>query len=124
MNETNEETVVETPQPAAPDNSQKEMLLHAVDSYATAVVSAGMHIDQFKALIESGDFKYVSKKARNAMLHRLLDESREIEELSKVVFRALKKVKRERMQDDGVDRLLGINIEGLNGDSQDDNDEE
>jgi hypothetical protein len=65
------------------------------------------HVQTLKLLQENGFFKYVSKATRNeTLMEELLSKSREIEEMSKIAFRSLKKVKRERVPDSVVDQLL------------------
>ena len=64
------------------------------------------HVQRIRMLQENGFFKFASKNSRNAMMSAMVDQSRDLEELSKVAFRSLKKVKRERVPEEVVDNLL------------------
>lgn len=59
-------------------------------------------------LLTTDSFKFVSKKNRNNILNNLIEKSADLQEISKITFRTLKKVKRERIQDDRIDHLLGV----------------
>jgi hypothetical protein len=63
-------------------------------------------IGQLTDLQRSGNFKYASKIARNALLHGLLDQVDEVSGAAKEAVQQLKKVKRERVPDQVVDVLL------------------
>ena len=64
------------------------------------------HVQRIRMLQENGFFKFASKNSRNEMMSAMVDQSRDLEELSKVAFRSLKKVKRERVPEEVVDNLL------------------
>lgn len=64
------------------------------------------HVQRIRMLQENGFFKFASKNSRNEMMSAMVDQSRDLEELSKVAFRSLKKVKRERVPEEVVDSLL------------------
>ena len=64
------------------------------------------HVQRIRMLQENGFFKFASKNTRNEMMSAMVDQSRDLEELSKVAFRSLKKVKRERVPEEVVDNLL------------------
>lgn len=64
------------------------------------------HIQKIRLMQENGFFKFASKPTRNALLTGLLDQVSAMEETTKVAFRSLKKVKRERVPDEVVDTLL------------------
>jgi len=64
------------------------------------------HIQRIRLMQENGFFKYASKECRNEMLDSLLKQVDVLDETTKVAFRSLKKIKRERVPDNLVDSLL------------------
>ena len=64
------------------------------------------HIQGLRLMQENGFFKYASKDCRNELLDGMIKKVDTIDETAKVAFRALKKVKRERVPDNLVDTLL------------------
>lgn len=64
------------------------------------------HVQGLRLMQENGFFRFASKECRNTLLKSLLDRVDELDETTKVAFRALKRVKRERVPDSLVDSLL------------------
>jgi hypothetical protein len=63
-------------------------------------------VDQIKRLHDDGLFKYLSKASRNSLMQGLLDKAGAVDEITKVAFRSLKKIKRERVPEEVVDLLI------------------
>ena len=64
------------------------------------------HVQTLRTMQENGFFRYASKECRNKLLDELLSKVDAIDETTKVAFRTLKKVKRERVPDSLVDMFL------------------
>lgn len=64
------------------------------------------HVQQLNNLHREGNFKYTSKETRVAMLDTMVAKIDELDETTKVAFRTLKRVKRERVPDKLVDEML------------------
>lgn len=76
-----------------------EDLIQLADDFAD-------HVDKIRMLQAAGNFRYASKEYRNGLLNGLLSRIDILDETTKVTFRALKKVKRERVPDSFVDGLI------------------
>lgn len=63
-------------------------------------------VDNFINLLEFDTFKFLSKTGRNEGLQLLIKQGPAIEDASKALFRALKKVRREHMSDEVADAAL------------------
>jgi hypothetical protein len=81
------------------------------DDVALAELNA--QLDDLNALVVRinqlrGDnmFRYLSKNSRNALLGSLMEKSGSVEDAARATFRALKKVKRERLPEEVADFLL------------------
>ena len=80
-----------------------EDLIQLADEFAD-------HVDKIRLLQLAGNFRYASKEFRNEMLNGLMSKIDILDETTKVTFRALKKVKRERVPDSFVDSLLADSV--------------
>ena len=56
--------------------------------------------------LDEGLFQGFSKETRNTMMQDVLEDSREIEAVARVLFRNLKKVKRVNMSNEAKDTLI------------------
>ena len=68
--------------------------------------SLGADIDTLDSLNLTGNFQYLSKKARNDRLDKLVSDAGLVEDLVKETVRRFKKVKRIRPSDDIIDANL------------------
>jgi transposase-like protein len=80
----------------------------AIESLKSKILDLHCRVNIINNLVNDESFKNLSKRNRNELMKGLLNESRDIEEISKVVFRSLKKIKRERISEDAIDSFLGI----------------
>ena len=80
-----------------------DAMLSELEDMADEFAQVVSHVNN---LHENGFFKYLSKPYRNELLQGLLSGSDALEEASRATFRGLKRVKRVRVPDDLVDRLL------------------
>lgn len=64
------------------------------------------HVQGLRLMQENGFFKFASKDCRNELLDGMLSRVDTLDETTKVAFRALKRVKRERVPNQIVDSLL------------------
>jgi hypothetical protein len=63
-------------------------------------------IDELYKLKRDNMFRYLSKNARNTLLTGLMESSGAVEDAAKATYRAIKKVKRERLPEEVADLLL------------------
>jgi hypothetical protein len=63
-------------------------------------------VERIGMSLDEGLFQGFSKETRNTMMQDVLEDSREIEAVARVLFRNLKKVKRVNMSNDAKDTLI------------------
>lgn len=96
---------IESVQTEESANSRAVLVMHDFEAKVSQLQS---RVDLVKGLVDRDEFRLLSKTSRNALIYDLIYESRDAEELAKVAFRTLKKIKRERISEDRVDELLGV----------------
>jgi hypothetical protein len=64
------------------------------------------HVQGIRLMQENGFFKFASKDCRNELLDGMRKQVDALDETTQVAFRALKKVKRQRVPDTLVDSFL------------------
>lgn len=101
MNTTVTKTVVD------PAKQDLDVVLADLEENAASLLS---NIQTVRRLQEDGNFKFVSKTTRNELLHSLIESAGVVEETTKVAFRGLKKIKRERLTEERSDALLGARL--------------
>lgn len=107
------------------DNSSENNKQSQLDSILVEIAEKHRSYTEKLSLIgelnSEDKFKLLSKPTRNALIHGLLDDMTALEETTKILFRALKKVKRARAPDSVIDELLGVpeHLRGSGGDFDD-----
>jgi hypothetical protein len=78
-----------------------------------ALIELAAQLDDLNAIVNEiiklrGDnlFRYLSKTTRNTLLNDLIEKSGAVEDASRAAFRAIKKIKRERLPEEVADLLL------------------
>lgn len=79
------------------------------------VESLDKNVKTLADLQATGNFRYLSKRSRNALLSSLLEESANVKDSAVGTFRVLKKVKRERVPDKLIDEAITLRAGVQNG---------
>lgn len=103
---------VDTPEVAGSNTADVDVVLNDLEMMANDFSD---HVQGLRLMQENGFFKYASKECRNELLDGMLSKVDNLDETTKVAFRALKKVKRERVPDRLVDTLLIVSSAGTPG---------
>lgn len=90
----------EQPIPNLPD------VENALIELKKAITALNLQVNQISELVACNKFKFLSKNVRNSMSTAIIEEEGKINDLVKVTFRQLKKIKRERPAEEVVDALL------------------
>jgi len=103
--------------------STNDQSLSVLSDLRTQVNNLAEKIDVLCGLTSADEFKLVSKSTRNNLLYGMIDDMRSSEELVKIAFRSLKRVKRIRVNEQCIDELLGVPVHIITqkrGEEQDD----
>jgi hypothetical protein len=103
---------VDTPEVAGSKTFDVDVVLNDLEMMAN---NFSDHVQGLRLMQENGFFKYASKECRNELLDGMLAKVDTLDETTKVAFRALKRVKRERVPDHLVDTLLIVSSAGTPG---------
>ena len=105
-----QEAVIESPEADEVDAGSPEQV-NAIDVALTDLEEHAcdlwQHVTHIKNLKENGHFKYLSKATRNRLMEEMINKAGIVEDMTKVAFKLLKKVKREKPSEDVIDALIG-----------------